>query len=197
MATRIPLSRYRWALEHPTRTMQIASTDDGYTTEYLRLLVESFRKSEAKVPLGMEAGEARNFMGQRDGAPALGWVKTLWLDGNTLWATVEDIPKSLLPKFSTVTIRPEIREGRIVRVIVSGLNLPRPRSSEGFSVAMMSNGVTVKTFSEGDDHEDVISVDRLVKTRIAETGQSYADAARDVLADHPAIARAYLCRRGK
>jgi len=188
-------------LANPVLTLQVASTADqgtshGYSTEDFRTIVEEFGKVKGRIPLAMSGAEARNFMGQPDGAPALGWLKSLWLDGTRLMGTFEDIPKSLLPKFDFVTIRPEIREGRLVRVIVSGLGLPRPRSAEGFSVALHSDA-TVKMYSEDDDHGDLMSVDRLTRTRMARTGEAYGDAVRETLADFPEVARGYLCRRGK
>ena len=176
-------------------TLQVASTADGYSVETLRLLVDEFAKVKGRIPLAMAASEARNFMGQRDGAPALGWIKTLYLDGTKLMATVEDVPKSLVPKFgsgddpSRDSGGPSDPSGRV------GLESSETSFDPRFRRRVDERRGGGEDVFQGDDHDDLMSVDRLTRTRMARTGESYGDAVREVLIDNPEVAKNYLCRR--
>lgn len=69
---------------------------DPYTLEDLNTLVESFEKTKSKLPPYLKIGhDPEQKLVQKDGMPAIGWVKNLYVLGDKLIADFCNIPKKI------------------------------------------------------------------------------------------------------
>lgn len=69
-----------------------------YTTQDLEQIAKNFMdlKGLHQVPLKFGHEDAQRWFGQSDGAPALGWVEKVFVQGNRLLAEAKDIPDEVM-----------------------------------------------------------------------------------------------------
>jgi hypothetical protein len=68
---------------------------DPYTEDDLDAMVSAFSVAGINPPLKLGHADAQKFFGQKDGAPALGWVERIYRRGKKLLADMKDVPEAL------------------------------------------------------------------------------------------------------
>jgi hypothetical protein len=138
---------------------------DRFTEDDFDDMVSAFR-TLGTVPLKLSDDEAEKWFGQRKGAPALGWVKSLRRVGSKLLADFSDIPARIGGLIQERKYRKTIETAwghrdhagriwpRVLRgVVFSGLSahLPRIEDLQDLQVALMSDtGRDLRAYESGE-----------------------------------------------
>lgn len=154
----------------------------------LGAIVADFKRHKRRVPLKFATEEGEVVFGQPTGHPALGWLRLLWREGNSLVGYFADVPGVVLNRLASgirVRVSAEVDGDTLKAVSIGGLGMPATRTVEELRAVLMTEG------SPGE------IVDRMARTYSAEAGVRYWEAVKETLRANPRLAKAYVLRRSE
>jgi hypothetical protein len=127
---------------------------DVYNERDLDAMVSAFHSLGIKPPLKLGHDEAQKWFGQKDGAPALGWVANLRRFGKKLVADLVDVPDALHGMITSKRYRTKSAEvywdykdgegriwPRVLRAVaLLGADLPAVSNLQDLQMALMADG---------------------------------------------------------
>jgi hypothetical protein len=129
---------------------------DPYTEQDLDTMVSAFHSNVGPRPPALKLGHDDNqkWFGQKDGAPALGWVERLYRKGEKLLADFGNVPDAVISMIKNKNYRTKSaeiywnlkdREGRLwpralKDVALQGADIPAVNSLEDLQAFLMSDG---------------------------------------------------------
>ena len=147
---------------------------DAYSEADLDAMVSAFHSLGVRPPVKLGHDEAQRWFGQRDGAPALGWVANLRRFGKKLVGDLVDIPDALHGMIESKRYRTKSAEvywnykdgegriwPRVLRAVaLLGADLPAVEGLQDLQMALMADGTRdiraygsdgdVRTYSDDD-----------------------------------------------
>ena len=152
------------------RNVEVFSTGvwngDTYTEADLDSMVSAYYSLGIKPPLKLGHDEAQKWFGQKDGAPALGWIENLRRFGKKLVADLADVPDALHGMITSKRYRTKSAEvywnykdsegriwPRVLRAVaLLGADLPAVTDLQDLQMALMADGTRdLRTYgSDGD-----------------------------------------------
>lgn len=160
------------------RGVEIFSTGtwnkDTYSESDLDSMVSAFHSLGVRPPVKLGHDEAQKWFGQKDGAPALGWVANLRRFGSKLVGDLVDVPDALHEMITSKRYRTKSAEvywnykdgegriwPRVLRAVaLLGADLPAVSNLQDLQMALMADGTRdiraygsdgdVRTYSDED-----------------------------------------------
>ena len=147
---------------------------DAYSESDLDAMVSAFHSLGVRPPVKLGHDEAQRWFGQKDGAPALGWVANLRRFGSKLVGDLVDVPDALHEMISNKRYRTKSAEvywnykdgegrlwPRVLRAVaLLGADLPAVSNLQDLQMALMADGTRdiraygsdgdVRTYSDED-----------------------------------------------
>ena len=147
---------------------------DSYSESDLDAMVSAFHSLGVRPPVKLGHDEAQKWFGQRDGAPALGWVSNLRRFGTKLVGDLVDVPDALHEMITSKRYRTKSAEvywnykdgegriwPRVLRAVaLLGADLPAVSNLQDLQMALMADGTRdiraygsdgdVRTYSDED-----------------------------------------------
>lgn len=147
---------------------------DAYSESDLDAMVSAFHSLGVRPPVKLGHDEAQKWFGQKDGAPALGWVANLRRFGTKLVGDLVDVPDALHEMITSKRYRTKSAEvywnykdgegriwPRVLRAVaLLGADLPAVSNLQDLQMALMADGTRdiraygsdgdVRTYSDED-----------------------------------------------
>lgn len=170
------------------------------TESMLDQIISAFNDLSAQVtgfrpPLKLGHGEAQAFIGQDEGAPAMGWVQALRRTAGVLYADLTNVPAALIDlirrqHYNSVSIElwPEIEyEGKkfsnvLAGIAILGSELPAVKGLPELSAALFANGAEKIALTEVQEMADAVlkfsqeHVDTFIAAAITKAKDEFAAA---------------------
>lgn len=129
--------------------------NDSYTETDLDSMVSAFNSVHPKVPLKLGHDDSQKWFGQKDGAPALGWVENLRRIGTKLVADFVNVPNLIVDLIGKKAYRSKSAEiywnlkdqgnvwPRVLKAVsLLGADIPAVSNLNDLQTVLMSNTTT-------------------------------------------------------